>query len=306
MTRTRGLIDAGLRACRGFSQRAQAPLKNGEKSLISALQNAGGLLARYLSRPDARYVPLATSSFEKLAAALRPCDVLLIEGNTRISTAVKYLTQSTWSHAVLYLGLGPFADRFPDQPVLIEADLVGGIRLAALQGYAHLHTRICRPVGLGAQDVQQIVSRALSRLGQQYDLKNVIDLARYLLPLPPVPTRWRRRMLALGSGEPTKAICSTFLAQLFQEIRYPILPQLERRHWGDADCNTCYDEILHIRHHSLFAPRDFDISPYFQVVKPALEAAFDYHNLAWGDTPVLTVRAQRVVAEQHASASHVE
>ena len=30
------------------------------------------------------------------------------------------------------------------------------------------------------------------------------------------------------------------------------------------------DEILHIRHPSLFAPRDFDLSPYFQVVKPTI------------------------------------
>ena len=40
-------------------------------------------------------------------------------------------------------------------------------------------------------------------------------------------------------------------------------------------------EYLHIRHHSLFAPRDFDISPYFAVVKPTLEAGFDYRKLNW-------------------------
>jgi hypothetical protein len=254
--------------------------------LITGLRTIGRLLARYLSRPNARYAPLATSPSEQLAAALRPCDVLLVEGNTRISTAIKYLTQSTWSHAALYLGQGPFDGRFAGQHVLIEADLVEGIRLVALGEYAPLHVRICRPVGLAAHDAERVVSSALLRLGHQYDLKHVLDLARYLLPVPPVPTRWRRRMLALGSGEPTKAICSTFIAQLFQEIRYPILPQLERRHWGDADCNTCYDEILHVRHHSLFAPRDFDISPYFQVVKPALGAAFDYRALAWADAAV--------------------
>jgi hypothetical protein len=101
--------------------------------------------------------------------------------------------------------------------------------------------------------------------------------------VPPVPTRWRRRMLALGSGEPTEAICSTFIAQVFQEIRYPILPSVERLRWGNADCNTCYADVLHIRHHSLFAPRDFDISPYFQIVKPGIEASFDYRSVAWAD-----------------------
>lgn len=241
----------------------------------------GRLLARFLSRPDPRYVPLATSPPERLAAALQPGDVLLVEGNTRISTAIKYLTHSTWSHAALYLGLGPVGKRFAGEHVLVEADLVEGIRLVPLGEYAGMHTRICRPVGLAPEDIQRLRTGALGRLGQRYDLKNVFDLARFLLPAPPVPSRWRRRMLALGSGEPTKAICSTFLAQLFQDLRYPILPRLERVPSGDAACNSCFDEILHIRHHSLFVPRDFDVSPYFRIVKPTLEAGFDHRALLW-------------------------
>jgi hypothetical protein len=44
---------------------------------------------------------------------------------------------------------------------------------------------------------------------------------------------------------------------------------------------------LHIRHYSLYAPRDFDLSPYFHVVKPTLESGFDYRRLKWSDqTPV--------------------
>jgi len=39
----------------------------------------------------------------------------------------------------------------------------------------------------------------IERIGLACDLKNVIDLAHYLLPLPPVPVHWRRRMLALGT-----------------------------------------------------------------------------------------------------------
>lgn len=243
----------------------------------------GRWLARFLNRPDPRYAPLATSSPESLAATLQPCDVLLVEGNTRISTAIKYLTQSTWSHAALYLGRGPFANCLAGHHVLIEADLVEGIRLVPLTEYAGMHTRICRPIGLTAQDRAHLIAAALARLGDRYDLKNVIDLARYFLPTPPVPARWRRRLLALGSGEPTRAICSTFLAQLFQNVRYPILPRLERHPAGKADCNTCFNEVLHIRHHSLFAPRDFDISPYFRIVKPTIEAGFEYRALAWSD-----------------------
>jgi hypothetical protein len=88
-------------------------------------------------------------------------------------------------------------------------------------------------------------------------------------------------MLALGSGDPTRAICSTLIAQLFQSVGYPILPEVETRPAPRPGCNDCMEEILHIRHYSLFAPRDFDISPYFQVVKPSLESEFDYQRLVW-------------------------
>ena len=40
-------------------------------------------------------------------------------------------------------------------------------------------------------------------------------------------------------------------------------------------------EFHHIRHHSLFTPRDFDLSPYFEVVKLTLKTGFDYRQLNW-------------------------
>ena len=42
-------------------------------------------------------------------------------------------------------------------------------------------------------------------------------------------------------------------------------------------------EILQVRHHSLFVPRDFDVSPYFEIVKPTLTDSFDYRALEWHD-----------------------
>lgn len=242
----------------------------------------GRAIARYLNQPSPGYQPLTTNHPERLRRALRPGDVLLVEGNLRISVAIKYLTQSTWSHAALYIGDElSRGSNDPDPPVLIEADLLHGVRAVPLSRYDRFHTRICHPVGLSAEDRDHIVRAAIARIGQTYDLKNVIDLARYLLPTPPVPVRWRRRMLALGSGEPTRAICSTLIAQLFQSVGYPILPRIETIPAPRPGCDDCVQEILHIRHYSLFAPRDFDISPYFEVVKPTLETGFDYKSLVW-------------------------
>jgi hypothetical protein len=249
----------------------------------------GKALAKYLSKPNPLYQPLATTDPEKLAAVLRPGDVLLVEGNSRVATAIKYLTQSTWSHAALYVGPRPgLATREGEPRVLIEADMVEGVWAVPISAYSGMHTRICRPVGLGETDVRQVVDFAVGSLGKKYDLRNVIDLARYLVPVPPVPTRWRGTLLYLGSGEPTTAICSTLIAQAFQSVRYPILP-IESADPTQPPGPGRY--IFTRRHYSLFVPRDFDISPYFEVVKPTLASGFEFRALRWSDQPTAPMAA---------------
>ena len=244
----------------------------------------GSVIARYLNGCIRGYEPFAITDPHRLAKVLQPADVLLVEGDRRVSTAIKYLTQSTWSHAAIYVGdrLDPDKDPLTAR-VLVEADLEEGVVAVPLGKYAELNTRICRAVGLTPETQRQVIDFVVARLGNHYDLKNVIDLARYLLPTPPVPVNWRRRMLALGSGDPTRAICSTLIAQAYQSIRYPILPHVERSAGVDKKLQTTVKEILHIRHYSLFAPRDFDISPYFRVIKPTIEQHFDYQELRWAD-----------------------
>ena len=256
----------------------------------SLARRAGSWLGRWLSQPHHRHGASLPTRLELLAKALLPGDVLLVEGETRVSVAIKYLTQSTWSHAALFIG-DATGRNGPGGTALcfVEADIIEGVRLVELSEFEGLHSRICRPVGLSDEDRQRVIDYGLARVGQQYDLKNVFDLARYLIPTPPVPQRWRRRMLSLGSGDPTRAICSTLIAQCFQSVRYPILPSIELRATDRQDCPGCIEEILRIRHHSLFVPRDFDVSPYFQVIKPTLEQGFDYRHLTWADRfPVVT------------------
>jgi len=246
------------------------------------LERFGRWLALFLSRPRNRDVQVATNKPEELAATLQKGDVLLVEGTSRFSVAIKYLTQSTWSHAALFIGEA-LDQSGTDQKhcVLVEADVNEGVRAVPLKTYYNIHTRICRPVGLSSVEIDAVADYAVKRLGHQYDLKNVLDLARYLIQTPPVPRRWKRQLLALGSGDPTRAICSSLIAQAFQSIRYPILPQKIITSLNDSACRQCYRETLHIRHHSLFAPRDFDVSPYFQIIKPTLSQGFDPHNLDW-------------------------
>ena len=245
----------------------------------------GRRLARFLEHPSPSYEPFSITDTETLGRCLQPGDVLLVEGNLRISVAIKYLTQSTWSHSAMYVGDSLDQKNQQGEEInLIEADLSEGVIAVPLSKYSEFNTRICRPVNLSEDDQQILVQFMRDSLGKEYDLKNVIDLMRYLLPTPPVPVSWRRRMLAFGSGDPTMAICSTLIAQAYQRIHYPILPDIEYKQIRTAgSCAYTEKEILQIRQHSLFTPRDFDLSPYFRVVKPTLETGFDYKELDWAD-----------------------
>ena len=235
----------------------------------------GRRLAEYLTEPLESYQIFDLLDEQTLLSCLKPGDILLVEGNSRISTAIKYLTQSTWSHACIYLGDDA-------QKPLVEADLIEGIIRIPLSKYIDRNTRICRPVGLKDQDLDALTAFVLERMGHTYDLKNIFDLLRYLIQKPPVPDRYRRSLIEFGSGDPTKAICSTLIAQAFQHIRYPILPREVSIYTGRYGSETD-ERMLEARHHSHFTPRDFDLSPYFAVVKPTLEGGFDYSRIRWLD-----------------------
>lgn len=251
---------------------------------MAVLHWFGRKLARYLSEPR-EFAHVTTSRPGQLAATLRKGDVLLVEGTSRFASAIRTITQSTWSHSALFVGDALAASRGDAAPMLVEADINEGVRAVPIERYAHLHTRICRPVGLDERDVEALLGYAIARLGQQYDLRNVVDLARYLLHPPPVPDRYRRRLLALGGGEPTRAICSSLIAAAYASIRYPVLPDIEIAQREADGGQDQVREILHIRDSRLYAPRDFDVSPYFRIVKPTIEHGFDPRTLTWADMP---------------------
>ena len=89
------------------------------------------------------------------------------------------------------------------------------------------------------------------------NLHNVFNLARCRRPTPPVP----QRLLSLNSDDLTHAICSALIALAFQPIRCPILPVVDKLNRDALDGPAYIDEILRLRHNSLFAPRNFDVLP---------------------------------------------
>ncbi len=265
------------------------------------------LAARVLTKPRGNYTLLLPNDFDALLKVIRPGDVILVDGDQRVSEVIKYLTQSTWSHSVLYVG-DELLRRFPAQRELLIAKhgrdaehmmieaLLEGVLASPLSKYASFNLRICRPVGLRSDDLRRIMDEVIAQLGMRYDVKNVVDLARYFFPLSLIPRRFRRRALQLGSGLTTQVICSSIIGRAFQNVGFPILPSTTplptaapaRRLVDRLLRRTAppYAAVFRRQLPAIITPRDFDLSPYFEVIKfnPVEASNFDYRRIRWEDS----------------------
>ena len=101
------------------------------EALFHPLRWIGSKLARYLSEPRAG-ARVTTSRPDLLAATLRRGDVLLVEGTSRFASAIRYITQSTWSHAALCVGDALGLSTEGETIQFVEADINEGVRLMPL------------------------------------------------------------------------------------------------------------------------------------------------------------------------------
>ena len=62
------------------------------------------LALKLLTKPLAQYALKVPNDTVRLKRYIRKGDVVLVEGNERISECIKYLTQSSWSHSAIYVG----------------------------------------------------------------------------------------------------------------------------------------------------------------------------------------------------------
>jgi len=112
-------------------------------------------------------------------------------------------------------------------------------------------------------------------LGLQYDVRQIFDLARFLIPWTIFPRRWQSSLFSYNPGTSTKQSCSSLLAEAFSSVHFPILPVLKEQ--GGSM------EIL-MRNPRLFTPSDFDFSPFFEIIKyPIFELSERgvYRDLPW-------------------------
>jgi len=263
-----------------------------------------GAAGRILTKPRRNYNLLYPNNLDLLRRALRPGDVILIDGEQRVSQVIKYLTQSTWSHSVLYVGDEVLERRPAERDALlsahgvdahhmmIEALLEQGVTASPLSKYAEYNLRVCRPIGLRKSDLGLILDEIFAQLGYHYDVKNILDLGRYFLPVSLIPRRFRRRALAVGSNDSRSVICSSMIGRAFQNVGFPILPAVSPsqseppalRWWRLLDRLRTHDaRVFHRQRETLITPRDFDLSPYFEIVKlrSIEDHKFDYRRIRW-------------------------
>jgi hypothetical protein len=230
-------------------------------------------MVRYLTGTVSNYQRRVPNDLGRLERTLRPGDVLLVEGDARISQIIMYLTQSSWSHAAMYIGDallrwgGPEADRALERygedasRLLIESDLKEGVIVVPVSKYLEQNLRICRPIGLAPDSLDRILTEMLLHLGVRYDQRNAFDLLRYLLPFHLLPRRFQRRSLYLGSSTSREVICSALIAKAFYRAGIAIQPLPESREprpWSGTPT---------MRHPSYIMPRDFDLSSTFDILK---------------------------------------
>jgi len=241
--------------------------------------------------------------FDRIRYEVRPCDVLLIEGRNHVSNIIKKITQSPWSHSMMYIGRLHDVDdpklrqqirRFyhgpPDQQLLIESVLGKGTIITPIEHYRHDHIRICRPQGLSRADAQKVIAFAIGRLGAKYNVRHILDLMRFMFPWSILPRHWRSSLFEHNALQPTHDICSSMLADAFASVKFPILPII--KHDGDSGI-----ELIQ-RYTQLYTPSDFDYSPYFNIIKYPYFSIADhgpYKDLPWREGAVAYHDKEKVV-----------
>jgi len=270
-----------------------------ENSLNRLMKKIGRALLRRLERPLPTYEQRIINHLDNLYREIRPGDVLLVEGSARVSRIIQHITRSSWSHSALYVGnrletidrRHVMVDRGHNgetnlQHMLVEADGGNGVIAVPLTKYRDLNIRICRPFGISPHDLSLVVDDAIANLGKHYDHENLLDLALLAMPTAFNPFKKRTLQACLGGCTEYKVICSGMIAAAFQKVGYPIVPALHP-HTGKNDrlSNDPYGSRLIMRHFSQIVPRDFDISPNFEVIKYNIirSGSFDYKSI-WAKT----------------------
>jgi hypothetical protein len=205
-------------------------------------------LLRYLTTPIPRSGAAAAESIESLAGVLCRGDVLLSEGNTRVSHLIKRVTGSPWSHVSMYVG--PLEDGH-DPRCIVEADIAAGVRSIRLSELDALNVRVLRPASLDSTRRSRLAEWVTSRIGSEYDHAHALQLGRRLLRLP---LRRETGPASTATSTATRFICCSLLVHAFASVGLSIAPLR-----ACSDAKVCVDPAS-------ITPADFEQAPLFEVI----------------------------------------
>ena len=235
--------------------------------------------------PPARTIACCRTTWRPCARRCSKCDVLLVDGEQRVSEVIKYLTQSTWSHAALYVG-DELWRRYPErraeldlrfgidaEHLMVEALMEDGVIASPLAKYEELNLRVCRPRGLRPEDAGASSTRCWPRSAPATTCatprSGALLLPGVADPAPLAPARARVRRRPHDRGHLLDA----------DRARVPErrLPDPARRHPWRRSAGApplarlapaqALPASLPSSAFRLITPRDFDLSPYFEIVK---------------------------------------
>jgi len=218
-----------------------------------------------------------------------------VEGNQRLSELIKLFTQSHWSHNAFYVGnelikegsihrekiLSEFGERA--EHMVVEAITGKGVIASPLNKYEFYNLRVCRPYGIDANDLNEVIRYVIGNIGREYDNRNIFDLAFSLLPFGLNPWKKKSMEICIGACDEFAVTCSGLTAKSFQFVGYPISPAINIADDEKIpiDDNNPYGHNYTKRHFSQITPADFDLSPNFNIIKFNIieDGDFDYKAL---------------------------
>ncbi|WP_457552706.1 YiiX/YebB-like N1pC/P60 family cysteine hydrolase [Desulfobacula sp.] len=250
-----------------------------------------------LDKQKHQYEQRAYNNLSKLYSVIQPGDILLVEGRSEMSRLIKLFSSSHWSHVAMYVGdllidadhkgKDLYLKKYKEDAdhMLVEAFSGQGVIATPLKKYKDYNIRLCRPYGILDSDLHRVIEQVIGSLGMHYDDQNIMAIAMMVLQALVRPKSRHTSRVCLGNCNDFQVICSGMIAQAFQSVGYPIVPALLPQSSKDTfNENNPYGGGLIMRHYTQITPKDFDLSPNFEVIKYNIQGnvQFDYKTL-WAE-----------------------
>lgn len=229
------------------------------------------LVLTFFEKERKKYKLPFENNIEGFKKVIRPGDVVLVSGQSYLSEIIKIITKSNWSHSFLYLGNGRILEA---DSILYEKEGPRRVKKPRVmenpvEKYFPYNMRIKRPVQLTEEHLNQILEKARSYIGKDYDKKNIVNFIWKAFGFKKIDSN-------KNIGSKDKYICSALIAKLFQDVNYPILPE-----------ETLVDKkkrFVRKKNYTQIAPGDFDLaSSQFWVTIPfqGIGKTDHYTDIKW-------------------------